>query len=132
MSVVAAVFTGVNKLYTPQIYSYLYKLLPEGEGFVYIHYPGAEYALAHAEGAMQAQQQFAIYDMLQTHACEAANLGAEICIIVSPATCNPGAPDFEECKNFVRRQLETVKEWDIFKAYRMACQTPRCGVVPIQ
>lgn len=131
MSVVAAVFTGANKLYTPQIYSYVYGLLPEGEGFAYIQYPGAEYALARAEGVME-QQRFAIFDILESHARAAGELGAEVCIIVHPADCNPGAPNFEKCKCFVRRQRDAVMEWNIFKAYRLACLTPRCGVVPIQ
>lgn len=132
MSVAAAVFTGANKLYTPQIYSYVYGLLPEGKGFAYIHYPGTEYALAHADSVMEQQRQFAIRDILESQAHAAGELGAEICIIVYAAACNPGAPDFEKCKCFVRRQMDAVKEWNVFKAYRMACLTPRYGVIPIQ
>lgn len=129
MRVTTMVITGTRRELHGFILECIPELLPRDEGFFLLQQRGADEALAHADRTMPSQEQFLIRDVLHTESQLAWRGGVRRCLIVSGVACARGAPGFEECERFVRRELYEVDRWHLFDDISLACVTPSPEIV---
>lgn len=129
MKITTVVITGARRELETFILESIPSFLPPDEGFFLLRRRGADEALAHADRIMPLQEQYFIRDMLRTKAQLAWQGGVRRCLIMGGVSCVRNAPGFEECEQFVRRELYEVNRWHLFDDIGLACVTPKPEIV---
>lgn len=129
MKITTLVITGACRELETFILESIPSLLPQDEGFFLLQKRGADEALAHADRIMPVSEQYLIRDIIRTKAQRAWQDGMRRCVIMGSVRCRRGAPGFEECEHFVRRELYEVNRWHLFETVCLACVTPEPEII---